>query len=75
MIPRSVAMYSLFTRFLITRDALSCSMNRISGGFHPPTVLEETRLQLLEINQIYEHMLKIKDAHKDEMVSDLPRLK
>jgi hypothetical protein len=69
----------LGTAFSIERDSLQACISRISSGFHPPSVLIETRHHTQRITKLVDKLESLTDKKGDEIVakdySDLMKLK
>jgi hypothetical protein len=68
-ITRALAMSMLGTKYLIERDMLSNCVSRISGGFCPPTVLNEARFHSRRIQSLITYLEEISSKKKDEVVA------
>lgn len=69
MITRRCALNLLANMFMSERDALNNTMLRISGGFHPPSVLSDARHQLHNITTIVRHLEECAVKSKDEVIA------
>lgn len=68
-ITRRCALNLLANMFMIERDALNNTMLKISGGFHPPTVLADARHQLHNITTIVHHLEECATKPKEEVIA------
>ena len=48
-----------FSKFCIQRDNLSASMTRLGSGFHPPSVVSETKTYLQNVQELVKQMEEI----------------
>lgn len=68
-VTRRVATLLLTTMWMRERDALDITMRRISGGFHPPSVMADARHQLTSISSIVKALDTMVEKPMDEVVA------